>query len=218
MNENRQSLLADWPVWVLLALDLAVSIYAYPHLPARVPIHWNWQGRVDRWGSPFSGAFLTFFITVGVYLLLLVVPAIDPRRINYARFSDTYRFIRLICVLFMVALHWVTMLVALGWPVSVYQVVLTGVSAVFLLLGNVMGRVKQNWFVGIRTPWTLSDEGVWNRTNRFGGRVWVVVGLVGIVGGVTGGTAGKVLFLVAMMLAILLPVVYSYLDFRRTSH
>ncbi|MDA8336903.1 MAG: SdpI family protein [Peptococcaceae bacterium] len=184
---DRKSLLWDWPVWILLVLDLGASIYAYPHLPVRVPVHWNWQGQANGWGSPFSGAFLTFFITVGLYLLLLVIPVIDPRRANYGRFEDTYRFLRLVLVLFLVALHWVTLAGALGWPVSMKQVTMTAVAALFLVLGNVMGRLKQTWFVGIRTPWTLSDDGVWTRTHRLGGRVWVVAGLVGIAGGLMSG-------------------------------
>jgi len=215
MDESRETLRQDWPVWLLLALDLAVSIYAYPHLPARVPIHWDWRGQPNRWGSPFTGAFLTFLITAGVYLLFLILPRLDPRRANYARFTDTYRFLRLIFVLFMVGLHWVTLAGSLGWPVPMDRAVMTGVSALFLVLGNVMGRIRPTWFVGIRTPWTLSDEGVWTRTHRLGGRVWVVAGLLGIVGGLIGGPAGQVAFLAAMVAAGVIPVVYSYLAFRK---
>ena len=215
MPTKKKYLLQEWPVWVLLALDLAASLYAYPHLPARVPIHWDWQGQPDRWGSPFTGAFLTFLVALGGYLLLLVLPAIDPRRGNYERFAGTYRFIRVVFVVFMVVLHWATMAGSLGWPVAMKQVVITAVSALFLVLGNVMGRIKQTWFVGIRTPWTLSDEEVWTRTHRLGGRVWVVAGLVGIVGGIMGGTAGPVVFLVAVVAAVVIPVVYSYFDYRK---
>ncbi|HUW65922.1 MAG TPA: SdpI family protein, partial [Spirochaetia bacterium] len=197
METNRKSLLQDWPVWILLALDLAASLYAYPHLHAR--------------------AFFTFFVSLGVYLLLLVMPAIDPRRANYNRFSGTYRFMKLVIVLFLVALHWLTLAYALGWPVSIEQVIMTVVSGLLLILGNVMGRIKQSW-VGFITPWTLADEGVWNRTHRLGGRVRVVAGLVGLVGAIMGGTGGKVLFLVAVIAAFAIPFVYSYFDFRRNSH
>ena len=215
MNKSRESLRREWPVWVLLALDLAVSVYVYPHLPPRVPIHWDWRGQADRWGSPFSGAFLSFFITLALYFLLLVIPALDPRRANYARFTDTYRFLRLVLVLFMVGLHWATLAGSLGWPVPMDRVVMAGVSALFLVLGNVMGRIRPTWFVGIRTPWTLSDEGVWTRTHRLGGRVWVAAGLAGITGGLMGGPAARVVFLTAMGAAVLIPVVYSYIDFRK---
>jgi len=146
----------------------------------------------------------------------LVLPAIDPRRANYNRFSDTYRFMKLVVVLSLVALHWMTLACALGWPVSMEQVIITVVSALFLVLGNVMGRIKQTWFFGIGNAWTLSDEGVWTRTQRLGGRVWVVAGLVGIVSGIIGGTTGWVLFVTAVVAAVVIPHVYSYFDYRKT--
>lgn len=213
---EQKSLSRDWPIWGLLALDLAAALYVYPYLPDKVPIHWNAAGQSDGWGSAFAGSFLLPFTAVGVYLLLTFLPLIDPRRANYDNFLNTYRFIKISIILFFVAVHLVTLASVFGWPVPVNQVVVVLVSVLFIMLGSIMGRIKQTYLVGIKTPWTLMDEGVWDRTHRFGGRVWMAAGALGMFGGILGGTVGYVIFFAVLAAVILLPVVYSYLDFRKT--
>ena len=159
MDESRKFLLQDWVIGILLALDLAASLYLYSL------VHTGY-------------AFVSFFVTLFVLLVFSLLPAIDPHRASYSRFSDTFRFVRLGVVLTLVVLHWLLILgYALGWQVSAETAVLTALGVLWIGIGNVMGRIKkQTWFFGTANPWTLSDEGVWTRTQRLGSRVWVIAG------------------------------------------
>jgi|GEM_PF-3607414 uncharacterized membrane protein len=199
METNKKYLLPDWPIWILLALELAGSLYLYPHLHAY--------------------AFLSFFITLGLYLLMfLALPAIDPHRDNYNRFLDTFRFMRFVIILSLVALHWLLILAYVhGWHVSIEQALITTLSILWVACGNVMGRVKQmTWYFAVRNRWTLSDERVFVRAQRFAGRALVIAGLVGIVVGFIGGTTGWILFVAEAVVVTILSHVYSYFDYRKT--
>jgi uncharacterized membrane protein len=198
MEESRKFLLQSWVIGILLALDLAASLYLYSL------VHTGF-------------AFVSFFVTLFVLLVFALLPAIDPHRANYSRFSDTFRFVRLGVVLTLVVLHWLLILgYALGWQVSAETAVLTALGVLWIGIGNVMGRIKkQTWFFGTANPWTLSDEGVWTRTQRLGSRVWVIAGLVLIVGGIIGGRDGWILLVALVVVGALIPHVYSYFDYRK---
>jgi uncharacterized membrane protein len=197
MKTNKKYLMPDWPVVILLAMELAGSLYLYPRLHAY--------------------AFISFFITLGLYsIMFLIVPSIDPYRDNYNRFLDTFRFMRMMIILSIVALHWLLILAYVhGWHVSIEQALITTLSVLWVALGNVMGRVKTPCFFAISNSWTLSDEGVLVRTQRFVGRVLVIAGLLGIVDGFIGGNAGWTLFVAEAVVVTVISHVYSYLDYRK---
>lgn len=205
----------DWPVLLLLAVSLAAGLALYPSLPERVPSHWNLRGEVDAYGSRLWAAFGPPLLGAAVYFLMLVAPLVDPRRENYARFAGTYRLVRLAIVSFLVGLHAIVLLAGTGRPVNVAFTMQVGVSLLFILLGNVMGQVRHNYFVGIRTPWTLASEAVWVRTHRAAARAWVAAGVVGLAGAAAGPAAGYVIFMAALGAALIYSIVYSYVLFRR---
>lgn len=206
----------DWPLWILLAGSLAVALAIYPSLPDRIPTHWNVAGEVDRWGSKATGVFGMWALNLGVYAMFLVMPLLDPRRANYVKFQSTYRALRTIFVVFMTALWVVTLAAAKGLPVDVGIVVPVMVSALFILFGNLMGRVRHNWFVGIRTPWTLANEEAWRLTHRAAGRAWVVGGLVSMAGAFFGHEVAAWTMGIGLGGATLFSVVYSFLAWKRT--
>jgi uncharacterized membrane protein len=186
----------------------------YPMLPEQVPSHWNWQGEVDSYASRAFGAFFAPLLAVGLYLLMLVVPLIDPRRDNYVRFAGVYRLMRWSFVLFFAGLYAVTVGVALGYNLDAGLLVKAGVALLFTLLGNIMGQLKHNYFVGIKTPWTLASEEVWQRTHRLGAKVWVLGGLICLVLSPVRALWGAYAFLACIVLMALVPIVYSYVVFR----
>jgi uncharacterized membrane protein len=204
-----------WITPVLLAALWAFALAVYARLPARVPTHWNLRGEVNGWGGPGS-AFLIPAIATAMAALILVLPRIDPRREHWARFRDVLHLTVNVLVLF---LGWVEVLAlgsALGWKVDVTRATLAGVGVLLMVLGNYMPRIRSNWFMGIRTPWTLESERVWRETHRVGGRTFVAGGAVATVAvlllpaGVGEGVA-----LAALAAASVVPVVYSYVSWRR---
>jgi uncharacterized membrane protein len=162
----------------LVAIAFVVSIAAYPSLPDRIVTHWGIDGQPDGWSSRAFGAFLIPVMTLGTLLLMRVLPQLDPRRENYEKFRGTFDTLIVAIIAFLVALHIAVITSALGWPVPVDRVVWLGTAALFVVIGNLLPRARPNWFVGIRTPWTLSSDRVWERTHRVGGRIMVAGGIV----------------------------------------
>ncbi|MCF8011903.1 MAG: SdpI family protein [Clostridiales bacterium] len=210
-----ERLRSDWPLITLVLATFLVSFFIYPHLPERVPSHWNFQGEVDNYSSRFWGAFAIPLMSMGIYLLMLVTPYIDPRRRNYAKFTSTYQVLKAALICFFTGLYVIIVMTALGYNVSVERLVPLGISLLILIIGNMMGRIRHNYFVGIKVPWTLASEEVWRKTHRLGAPMWVGAGLLGILGAIIGGKATAILFFVPLGLAVIIPVVYSYISYKR---
>lgn len=173
-----------WYPMLLIAIAVAVSMAVYPQLPERVPTHWNFRGEVDGWSSRAFGAFLIPCIMLAVALLTPLLPKLDPRKANYAKFEPTYWFMINLVLTFMLAVHFMTLAVTLGADIPVERFIPFGVGALFAIIGNVMPRTRSNWSLGIRTPWTLSSDRVWERTHRVGGYLMLAGGLLVMVAAV----------------------------------
>jgi uncharacterized membrane protein len=198
----------------LIALMFVVAAAAWPYAPDRIAVHWNIEGQADRYGGKFEGLLLTPLVALGLYALLAVLPWFDPGRANYRSFAGAYNLIRVAMVVFMAALYGVILAAAFGQPVDVGMIVTLGTGALMVLLGNILGKIRPNWFVGVRTPWTLSSKLSWDKTHRVAGWVFIALGLllapVGIIR--AGWYLGIVLAFGAVSLVWL--VVYSYLVYR----
>jgi len=205
----------DWPIWILMAGILITAVWVYPHLPDKVPSHWNIHGQVDAYSSRAFGAFFEPLIVIGLYFLMLLMPLIDPKRDNYQRFSSAYTLLRWSLVILFSVLYVTTTLVALGYPVNVGLIVKAIISILFIIIGNFMGQFRHNYFVGIRTPWTLANEEVWQRTHRLGSKIWVIGGLVCLAMSVVNSSWGAIIFFVSLMCMTIIPIVYSYLIFAK---
>lgn len=205
--------------WFAPLCIIAMAIFGalvYNRLPPQVPMHWGINGQVDRTGSRLEGVLFLPLLSTGVWLLMRVLPRIDPRRASYAAFQGTFNLFINIVILFLAALYVVILGIALGWDISVPQVIGVGIGLLLAVLGNEMGRVKPNWFVGIRTPWTLSDPIVWRRTHRAGGRIFFVAGLTMIVAGLLLPPAyAFAVILIGALGAALASIAYSYIVWRQ---
>ncbi len=199
----------------LMILMVAGGILAYGHLPPVVPTHWGLHGQPNGWSSRLVAVVFPPALTLALWALLLVLPQIDPRRRNYALFIGFYRALRLALVLLMAVLYATALLSGMGYHVSIPTVTTIAVSGLIIFLGNFMGRLRHNWFVGIRTPWTLANEEVWRQTHRVGGRLFVIGGFLPLAGLFFSPAAAFVLLMVGVLGAALLSVVYSYLVYHR---
>lgn len=203
-----------WIAPLLIAAMWAFALAAYTRLPARIPTHWNLHGEVDGW-SGRGAAFLFPAIALGIALLMEVLPRIDPRRGNWEKFADETAVIVNVLVLFMAWMEAVTLGAAVGWDVDVGRAVLVGVGGLFAVMGNYLPRIRSNWFLGIRTPWTLASDRVWRETHRLAGRTFVAGGVAMAIAGFAASPAATELALAAAGVAAAVPVVYSYLAWRR---
>lgn len=205
-----------WP-WTGLGIVGAMALFSaavYGRLPERMATHWNLAGEPDGW-SGRAGAWLLPAVALGTWALLMALPRVDPRGDNYARFRDTYLLVVNLTLLLLGVLHVATLGSALGWPVEVDRVVNAVLGVLFVAMGNVLPRVRPNWFLGIRTPWTLESDRVWRETHRLGGRVFVAGGCLLLLLALLPGAAAAWLLLPVLIGTGLLPVLYSYLVWRR---
>lgn len=202
------------PGLVVLVASLAFGLWAWERLPAEVATHWSLSGEPDGWSSRTTGVLLTPAIGLGLALLLTVFPRIDPRRDSYALHGPTYWTVANASLVFLGAVHAAMIGYNLGWPLRMDMLVGIGAGALFILLGNLMTRMRPNWFMGIRTPWTLSSEQVWRKTHRVGGYGFVAAGVVMATAGLLRSGAFAVIALAAVGAAAVVPIVYSYFAWR----
>lgn len=206
-----------WALWLIILGTLVFGLVIYPRLPEQVPIHWNAAGEVDDYGSRFMGAFGLPLMNLGLVLLLKFMPAIDPRRHNYEKFKGFYQIFIWTFVLFMTGLYFLTIAWALGYRPSISMFTKLGLGIMFMILGNYMGKVRPNWFVGIRTPWTLENEEIWLKTHRLGGPLMFGAGLVTLFLAFFEHPITFFLVIAVIMAASLVPMVYSYGLYRQLS-
>jgi uncharacterized membrane protein len=198
----------------LIAGMLVFLAWAWPQLPERVAVHWNVAFQADSW-RPRGHLLLLPGLALGIWAGMPLLRRIDPRRADYARWDATFWLVVNLIVLFMAVLHVALIGFNLGWPLDMHTVILSVVGLVFVGLGNYMPRVRRNWWVGFRTPWTLSSERVWRQTHRLGGRVLVLGGLMFVVGAFVPRPAAPWVALPGVLLIVLVPTVYSYILWRR---
>lgn len=202
----------ELPLWLLIVTMFALALSAWPSAPDSLPVHWGLNGQVDRYGSKFEGLFLFPLVTVVLYLITLGLPRVDPGRLNYAGFAGPYTLLRFGLIGFMAALYGLMQFQIRGHHVDVGHAVFVLIGILFVLVGSVMGKIRPNWFFGIRTPWTLSSKASWVRTHRLGGWVFLIGGIVMI--GTSIIPAVQIYVLLAFGAGVLWTVVYSYLVWK----
>ena len=203
-----------WIPGLLVAGAFAASAILWPRLPSAMPLHWNLRGDVDGWGTRWQGALLLPTIALAVWLLLAQLPRIDPRRESYPKFRESYDLVVLASVLFLVALHGAVLASALGAPVPMSRVMPIGVGLLLITIGNVLPRTRPNWWLGVRTPWTLSNDRVWARTHRVAGFLMVGAGVVVALSSALPATWGLAVLLCAVAFAALGSIAYSWVAWK----
>jgi uncharacterized membrane protein len=203
------------PLVILAAFAFSVAVWS--RLPQRMPVHWGLHGDVNGYGSRAQGAFLLPGVMLVLWLLMQFLPRIDPRRANYAKFADTYDLLVNSLVVLFAVMHAALVGTALGWPVSMERVAPALIGLEFIILGNALPRARPNWWFGIRTPWTLSNDRVWARTHRVGGYLLAGAGLVLLVAAALPGGWTFALGVAAVVAAGFGSLVYSYFAWKQES-
>jgi len=204
----------ELPLLLLIAAMLAGAIAVWPTAPARIPVHWNFDGSVDGYGGKIEGLLGIPLLALAIYLLTRCLPRIDPGRANYARFGGAYTAIRVSLVVLMAVLYGVILSSVLNHPIDVSRVVPVAVGALFVLIGSVLGKVRPNWFVGIRTPWTMSSKISWVRTHRLGGWLFIALGMLFAATGAFKLGSFGVVVIGAVFAVVAILFVYSYVVWK----
>jgi len=204
-----------WFGLVVAALAAGVSVWAYSRLPATVATHWSLQGTPDGYSSRLWAVAVMPVVILGLTGLFTVLPKVDPRHENYAKFLDTYWLIANVILAFTGVVHGLIVANGLGYAVQVDRLLPVGIGLLLAFLGNYLTRVEPNWFIGIRTPWTLSSDTVWRRVHRTAGWLFVIAGLVVAAAAFAPRRAFLPVWMVTIILAAGIPVVQSYVLWKR---
>jgi uncharacterized membrane protein len=197
---------------LLIAAALAATALAYPHLPSSIPIHWNLRFQPDGYGSPAQLYLLGPGLMSGMMLLTWLLPLLSPKNFQIERFRTTYNQLMLIAFCFFLYLFAAVLWTALGHPLDMGRVIMGGLCLFWFFMGNLMGKVRRNFYSGFRTPWALASERVWNATHRFGAKTMAAGGVIGLALTLPGLLLYAALVLALSMLA---PAIFSFTYYKQ---
>lgn len=200
----------------LLALSFLLGFYFYPKMPDEMATHWNNQGEVNGSSSKLVGVFIVPFMMVGLAILFLIIPKIDPLKANIELFRKYYDGFIIVLLIFMIFVQLQMMFWNSGTKVSPNLMLPVGFGLLIYYLGILCEHVKKNWFIGVRTPWTLSSDRVWEKTNKLTGRLLKIAGIISFFG-IIAQQYAILLAIGPIILVALYGVIYSYFEYKRES-
>ncbi len=168
---------SDIVILLINLVSLVGLALLLPRLPKTIPIHWNFRGQADNWGPRWM-VLLMGSLPLGIFIMMKILPLIDPRKESYRLHAKAYSIITVAISLVFIPIAWIVALAGLQVQLDVGIVTRLFIGLLFIILGNYMGKLRTNFFVGIRTPWTLSNPEVWQKTHRRGAWVFVLMGLI----------------------------------------
>jgi len=201
--------------WILIIIIFLFGLYLYPQLPAKIATHWNINNQADGWGSKNFAVFFVPLLTLGLYLLLSFIPLIDPLKKNIEAFAHLYFWFKLCFILFFGLLHFLTLYAALGHQINIGRFVILGIAVLFFFIGLFLPKIKRNYTIGIRLPWTIHSETVWDKTHKFGGKVFISLALLMALSSFFSGKIAFVILMAGIILLLFSLAIYSYWEFRK---
>ena len=199
----------------LIAFAVAFSVSVFDRLPYQMASHWNTANQVDGYMSRFWGAFLMPIVAIGMLALFLVIPNIDPLKANIAKFREYFNAFIVLMIAFLVYMHVLTMLWNLGYnQFNMGTAMLPALGLIFVFAGVMLRKAKRNFFIGIRTPWTLSSDRVWDETHRIGSTLFIISGILALLGAFFAHYAVWFI-LVPVLASTLFLLVHSYVLYQR---
>ncbi|HET7544990.1 MAG TPA: SdpI family protein [Polyangiaceae bacterium] len=198
--------------WSMIALGFGVAAWLSPRIPELVPTHWDARGHVNGYMQKPLGVYVLPLTMLGVHALLSLVPRISPRE-SRAAFGRGYEMIHTASLAFLLFVTVLALRAAAGEHMPMLRATSVALGLLLIVSGNFLGKVQRNFFVGIRTPWTLANDEVWLRTHRLAGKTFVLGGLLVVASVLLGAGVGQCTAIV--LLAALVPAGYSYFVYRR---
>lgn len=203
-------------VLLMLAAATLAGLLLWNQLPDQMASHWNANDQVDGYMSRFWGVFLLPLITLAMLVLFLVVPSLDPLKANIAQFREMFNVFIVLIVAFMVYIYALTLAWNLGYAgFKMSGAMLPAIGLLFIFTGFMLRKAKRNFFIGIRTPWTLSSDTVWEATHRLGAVLFMISGGLAFLGGFFGGMTAFWLMFVPIIGSTIILLIYSYVLYQR---
>lgn len=199
---------------LIILLSFIIGIYSYSYFPDKIASHWDSQGQVNGYMSKFWGVFLLPVILIAMFLLFIFLPKLDPLKKNYKKFRNYYDSLILIIMLFMFYIYLLTIIWNFGIKFDMNLAFIPALGFLFFYIGIILDKLKRNWFIGIRTPWTISNDKVWEKTHILGSKLFRISGIITLIG---------IFFSDYMIWFVLVPilissiwlVIYSYLEYKK---
>ncbi|MGV8163034.1 MAG: SdpI family protein [Candidatus Nanoarchaeia archaeon] len=198
---------------ILIILSFLIGAFLYSQLPETLATHWDAKGDVNGYMSKFWGLFLLPIICVVLFPLLVFLPKLDPLRKDMEGFRDHYDFFIALLFSFMFYLHLLTLLWNTGFKVNMIVCLIPAFSLLFFYIGAILEKSKRNWFLGIRNPWTMSSDFVWEKAHKLGATLFKISAIVMLLGVLIQNLA-FIFIIVPVILTSIITIIYSYLLFR----
>jgi uncharacterized membrane protein len=206
-------------VIALITIAVIAGAILWNQLPEQMASHWNTNDQVDGYMPKFWGVFLMPLVTLGMFALFIVLPNMDPLKANIAQFRGAFNLFIVLIVAFMLYIHGLTLAWSLGYQdFKMSAAMLPFLGILFIFIGYMLKQAKRNFFIGIRTPWTLSSDTVWDKTHQLGSVLFMVSGALAFIGSFLGGMMAFWLLFVPLMGSNLFLVIYSYVLYRNETH
>ena len=203
-------------ILTVIVIAVLAGIYLYPKAPMEMASHWNDQGQVNGYLPKFWGLFLMPIVSLGTFLLFAFIPKIDPLKENISKFRKYFDAFIILLVVFMIYIHALTLFWNFGFDFNMSQMMIPALGILFYYCGILIENSKRNWFIGIKTPWTLSSDSVWEKTHKLGGKLFKISGIIAISGFFFPNFAFLIVIIPVIFSAVF-TFIYSYLEYKKAN-
>ena len=208
------SLKNELPIVGLVLLPFVYLAFVWNQLPEEVPVHWNFKGEIDRYSNKTSLLLIPILLPLLTYLIFTIIPKIDPKN-NLNKMGNKFQKLKFALTAFMSVLALFIIYSAKNQSLGNPNYLILLVGLLYIILGNYFKTIKPNYFIGIRTPWTLENDYIWQKTHKFGGILWFFGGLIIIILSLVLDTnLNNIFFLGISAVITILPILYAYLMSR----
>jgi len=203
-------------ILLMLVIGTAAGVLLWNRLPDQMASHWNINDQVNGYMPKVWGVFLMPLIVLGMSVLFLVIPSIDPLKSNIVKFRETFNLFIVLIVAFMLYIHRLTLVWSLGYTnFKMSTSMLPSMGLLFIFIGFMLRKAKRNFFIGIRTPWTLSSDTVWDKTHQLGAVLFMASGVLALIGGIFGGMMAFWFLFVPLIGSTIFLLIYSYFLYQQ---
>ena len=203
-------------VLLMILGTVAAGLLLWDRLPDPMASHWNVNDQVDGYMPKLWGIAIAPLIALVMFLLFLIIPSIDPLKANIAKFRESFNLFIVLITAFMIYIYGLTLAWNLGYTsFKISTALLPAMGLLFIFIGFMLRKAKRNFFIGIRTPWTLSNDIVWDKTHQLGSVLFILSGILTFIGGLFGGMIALWFLFVPLIGSTIFLIIYSYLLYRQ---